>query len=151
MASPCRATPLALGEALKAGLPGLGGVVVDTEIEDKAETDSVSSRQLNQYCIIWMAGIAAETQTYGNAQGGQDDKFRLRQLWQQIPTDARATANPETQTRWALLQAQTLIEQQQPAYEALVTAMTQRESVQTCIQQIESNRAPSDQPVVPQT
>lgn len=149
---PIQSYTLSAWEALKAGLPGLGGVVVDTELEDKAktETDSVPSRQLNQYCIISMAGIAAETQTYGNAQGGQDDKFRLKQLWQQIPPDARATANLETQTRWALLQAKTLIEQQQPAYAALVTAMTQRESVQACIQQIESHRSPSN-PIAPQT
>ena len=149
---PVQSYTLSAWEALKAGLPGLGGVVVDTEIAQtaKAETDAVPSRRLNQYCIIWMAGIAAETQTYGSAQGGQDDTFRLKQLWQQIPPDARATANPETQTRWALLQAQTLTEQQQPAYEALVTAMTQRESVQTCIQHIESNRIPSDQ-LIPQS
>ncbi len=143
---PVQSYTLSAWEALKAGLPGLGGVVVNTELgqEAKAKTDAVSSRQLNQYCIISMAGIAAENQTYGNAQGGQDDKFRLKQLWQQIPPDTRATANPETQTRWALLQAQTLIEQQQPAYAALVTAMTQRESVEDCIQQIESNRTPSE-------
>lgn len=167
---PVQSYTLSAWESIKAGLPGLGGVVVDTAAIDTAvieptletsasKTDQAASnsdsssdsrttataapiplRQLNQYCIVWMAGIAAENQTYGNAQGGQDDERRLKQLWQQIPPDARATANPDTQVRWALLQAKTLIEKHARAYEALVTAMTQRQPVQTCIQQIESNR-----------
>lgn len=180
---PIKSYTLSAWEATRAGFPGLGGVIVDTEaieseqkaaknssqsdsnqsnsgytesstdlgstdlaVTDSESTDSVdkpaepSARQLNQYCIVWMAGIAAENQTYGNAQGGQDDELRLKQLWQQIPPDARATANSETQTRWALLQAQTLIEKHQSAYKALVIAMTDRDPVEACIQQIESNR-----------
>lgn len=167
---PVQSYTLGAWESIKAGLPGLGGVVVDTEaiapaLEAAGKSDSsldqtpeildnrlsqaarspsaqatpIPIRQLNQYCIVWMAGIAAENQTYGNARGGQDDEFRLKQLWRDIPPDARATANPETQTRWALLQAKTLIEDHPYAYDALVTAMTQRDSVQECIAQIEAN------------
>ena len=120
----------------------------NVEAADSNSADSkqpqISDQELNQYCIVWMAGIAAETQTYGNAQGGADDKFRLKQLWQQISPDARAMANPDSQTRWALLQAQTLIETQQAAYQALVTAMTNRDSVDLCVQQINSNRVATD-------
>ena len=185
---PIQSYTLSAWESIKAGLPGLGGVMVDTtaiaptlstispsvdsaakppvsasidqeanleinpEIDpaanlsatDQALSDGTANpvplRQLNQYCIVWMAGVAAEKRTYGSAQGGQDDELRLKQLWQQIPPNVRATANPDTQTRWALLQAETLIEKHPYAYDALVTAMTQRQSVQTCIQQIESNR-----------
>ena len=138
---PVESYTLSAWESIRAGLPGLGGVVVDTEaIASTLEaSQSMPLRALNQYCIVWMAGIAAENQTYGSAQGGQDDELRLKQLWQQIPPDARATANPETQTRWALLQAKTLIEDHPYAYDALVTAMTQRDSVQECIVQIEAN------------
>lgn len=150
---PIKSYTLSAWESIKAGLPGLGGVVVDTdkivelaeqsnhlEESDRQKPDAIPPRKLNQYCIVWMAGIAAENQTYGNAQGGQDDEFRLKQLWQQIPPDARATANPDTQTRWALLQAKTLIEDHPYAYTALVDAMTQRDSVADCIAQIEANR-----------
>ena len=164
---PVQSYTLSAWESIRAGFPGLGGVVVDIAAiaatleanqsdpqSDSAEAQGKSEpakseapglplRQLNQYCIVWMAGIAAENQTYGSAQGGQDDEFRLKQLWQQIPPDARATANPETQTRWALLQAKTLIEDHPYAYEALVDSMTQRDSVQDCIAQIESNRPQS--------
>ena len=173
---PIQSYTLSAWESIRAGLPGLGGVIVDTtaiaptlstidQTIDSATNSPANSsvdpavnpttthkapasgtanplplRQLNQYCIVWMAGVAAEKRTYGSAQGGQDDELRLKQLWQQIPPNVRATANPDTQTRWALLQAETLIEKHPYAYDALVTAMTQRQSVQTCIQQIESNR-----------
>ncbi|MEL7330362.1 MAG: hypothetical protein AAGJ69_11090, partial [Cyanobacteria bacterium J06559_1] len=183
---PVESYTLSAWEGIKAGLPGLGGVVVDTsainlsekslsvtslaqrsengetadgemaagqtgcektgcaktgseqpESEDpesegpKSEgPESVlSPQQINRYCILWMAGIAAECQTYGNAQGGDDDKAQLRRLWlttqpslKQLTPAATATAL-ETQTRWALLQAQALLKKQQVAYGALVSAM----------------------------
>ena len=152
---PIESYTLSAWEAIKAGFPGQGGVIVDTAVvepdallperepdmtEASTETDDPPARLLNQYCIVWMAGIAAESQEFGTAQGGEDDKFRLRQLWQQIPVDERANANVETQTRWALLQAKTMIETQQTAYQALVTAMTDREPVAVCAQQIDANR-----------
>ena len=160
---PVTSYTLSAWEAIRAGFPGAGGVIVDTavvepeaastksdpNIDSESGTDSAGppARLLNQYCIVWMAGIAAESQKFGSAQGGEDDKFRLRQLWQQIPVDERANANVETQTRWALLQAKTMIETQQTAYQALVTAMTDREPVAVCAQQIEANRVLEDSSV----
>lgn len=176
---PVQSYTLSAWEAIRAGFPGLGGVIVDTAVtepdavaskgaldttassnaassnaasSDAASSDVVagnaapnapagpSARLLNQYCVVWMAGIAAESRQFGSVQGGEDDKFRLKQLWQQIPVDERANANVETQTRWALLQAKTLIETQQAAYQALVAAMTDRKPVETCAQQIDANR-----------
>jgi hypothetical protein len=96
-------------------------------------------QQINRYCIIWMAGIAAEMHTYGSAQGGEDDKMQIKRLWQQ----SRSVGEVDTQLRWALLQAQTLLEKQQAAYQALVTAMRNRDSVAVCCQQIEANRVPT--------
>ena len=128
-------------EATKAGVPGLGGVVLDTAaIEDELITGTLSAQQVNRYCILWMAGIAAETQIYGSAEGGEDDQTKLRLLWQQT----QRTAAADTQVRWALLQAQTLIEKQKDAYNALVEAMSERASVESCIQAIEANRAEAD-------
>ncbi len=150
---PVQSYTLSAWEALKAGLPGLGGVVVEAIAEpaesntaepDTAEPDTpsaqLSDQQLNRYCIVWMAGIAAENQTYGSAQGGQDDQLKLRGVWQQH----HPTGEPKTQLRWALLQAQTLLEKQQSAYNALVTAMARRAPVATCCQQIEAHRVSSE-------
>ncbi|MEN8445588.1 MAG: hypothetical protein ABG776_11315, partial [Cyanobacteria bacterium J06555_13] len=99
----------------------------------------LSTQQINRYCIIGMAGIAAETQTYGTAEGGQDDQAQLKALWQ-ITQKANQSAKPaETQLRWALLQAKTLLETQSAAYEALVSAMSKRASVAECQAQIEQH------------
>ncbi len=133
---PVQSYTLSAWEATKAGLPGLGGVVFAPLAETEMTAGGV---QLNRYCIVCMAGIAAENHTYGSAQGGQDDQRQLRALWQHQPSE------PETQSRWALLQAQTLLDKQQSAYEALVTAMANREPVATCCQQIEAHRVLVDQ------
>ncbi|MGC1310274.1 MAG: ATP-dependent Zn protease [Phormidesmis sp.] len=145
---PVESYTLSAWEGIKAGLPGMGGVVVDTQamIDTQAGDDTpkkLSTQLVNRYCIIYMAGIAAEAQTYGDAQGGDDDKAKVRQLWQltqpaAAPANAEAAAN--THLRWALLQAQTLIEKQQDAYKALVTAMAQQASVADCCEQIEAHR-----------
>jgi len=147
---PVESYTLSAWEGIKAGLPGMGGVVVKTVENDDAtataSSSQLTSQQINRYCIVWMAGIAAESQTYGSAQGGDDDKAQLRQLWQQTqPTlkalePAAAATAIETQMRWARLQAQTLLEQQQAAYEALVGAMASRETVDVCCQKIEACR-----------
>lgn len=164
---PVQSYTLSAWQGIKAGLPGLGGVVVDTRelngLEASAEAAAaalaeapaeakvaeapaeasaeapkrLSEQQINRYCIVWMAGIAAETQTYGTAQGGDDDKAQLRRLWQQItPSGVEA----DTQLRWALLQANTLLENQSAAYQALVKAMANQAPVAVCCEQIEANR-----------
>jgi hypothetical protein len=136
---PVQSYTLSAWQGIKAGLPGLGGVVVDIGGLEKSEASQpLSEQQLNRYCIVWMAGIAAETQTYGNAQGGDDDQAQLRRLWQQV-TPAKAEA--DTQLRWALLQANTLITNQSDAYEALVKAMANQETVAACCEHIEAHRS----------
>lgn len=138
---PVQSYTLSAWEATKAGLPGMGGVVLDTgKIESELESGTLSAQQINRYSILWMAGIAAETRVYGSAEGGEDDQMKLRLLWQQTQ---RTAAAADTQIRWALLQAQTLLEKQKVAYAALVEAMSARASVEDCLQAIEANRADS--------
>ena len=138
---PAESYTLSAWEAIRVGLPGLGGVVLNTEdmVEDAAA--ALSSQQLNRYCIIGMAGIAAEAETYGGAEGGQDDQAQLRQLWRQAKKPENTV---ETQLRWALLQAQTMLKAQSVAYEALVVAMNERASVAECQAQIEAYRVEAD-------
>ncbi|MEL6777391.1 MAG: ATP-dependent Zn protease [Cyanobacteria bacterium J06597_16] len=164
---PVESYTLSAWEGIKAGLPGMGGVVVNTtavdadstsdgtdddtgdDTDDDTDTNTLSRQQANRYCIIWMAGIAAESQTYGSAQGGDDDKMQLRRLWQQIQPAAdadTALAAANTQMRWASLQAKTLLENQADAYQALVEAMAQRASVESCCQQIEAHRVTATPP-----
>ena len=144
---PTQSYTLSAWEAIKAGLPGLGGVVLETPRPKLTATTSddrpneqphtLSEQQLNRYCIIGMAGIAAETETFGTATGGENDRRQLKALWQQAKKPERSA---DMQIRWALLQAQTLLKQQKAAYDALVTAMTERETVEDCCQRIEAHR-----------
>lgn len=132
---PAESYTLSAWEAIKAGLPGLGGVVLALPVDERA--GETSEQQLNRYCIIGMAGIAAETETFGVATGGADDRRQLRALWLQAK---KPESTADTQLRWALLQAQTLLKKQKAAYEALVVAMCERATVEDCRERIEAYR-----------
>jgi hypothetical protein len=125
-------------DAWRAGIPGNGGVVFEaTEIEAEMAQGTLSAQQLNRYSTVWMAGIAAEQLVYGNSQGGQDDWLKLQQLWQQLN---RPLAEATLKRRWSVLQAKTLLEREATAYQALVTAMAEGASVESCQAVIEQNR-----------
>ncbi|QYO64883.1 hypothetical protein [Leptolyngbya sp. 7M] len=59
-------------------------------------------------------------------------------LWSQLK---RSDSEGALKERWAILQAKTLLESNRVAYDALVTAMTQRVPVEACKQLIEQHRA----------
>ncbi|NJN20169.1 MAG: hypothetical protein HC812_01875 [Leptolyngbya sp. RL_3_1] len=89
----------------------------------------IPAQLLNRYCMVWMAGVAAEQLTYGDAVGGQDDRQKFTILWQQL---GRTVQQGLAQQRWALLQAKTLLEQHEETYQALVQAMAEQSSVGDC-------------------
>ena len=129
---------LSAWEALRAGVPGSGGVQFDaSEIEAEVDQGRLSAQQLNRYCTVWMAGIAAEELLYGSAQGGSDDRQQVQALWQQLDRPAR---EGPLKLRWSTLQAKTLLSKQEPAYQALVAAMTAGASVPDCQAAIETHR-----------
>ena len=122
---------LSAWEAFRSGQPGRGGVSFDTqELDAQLKQGQLAAQQVETYCTIWMAGIAAEQMTYGNAEGGSDDRQKLRLLWQQFQ---RPQAECEVKARWSLLKAKTLLETHKDTYEHLVQAMTKRRSVEECL------------------
>lgn len=124
---------LSAWEAFRQGQPGRGGVAfAPVEL-----TPQISPLLLQRYCTVWMAGIAAETLIYGSAEGGADDRQQLRIALVQL---GRQPSEAIQQERWSILQAKTLIEKHLAAYEALVSAMQQRASVEECCQAIEQHR-----------
>jgi hypothetical protein len=128
-------------EAFRQGQPGRGGVSFATEpVETELQQGKLSTQLIDRFCTIWMAGIAAEQLTYGDVQGGGDDRLKLRLLWSQLQFPEQAALKE----RWASLQAKTLLESNWSAYEALVEAMAERAPVETCCQTIEQhlNAAP---------
>lgn len=119
-------------EARQQGQPGLGGVTFDTqELETELATGQLSTQLIDRYCIVWMAGIAAELLHYGDAEGGGDDRQTIRTLWLQLQ---RPLSEVDIKQRWAILQAKALLQTNQPAYNALLQVMEQRSSVESCIQ-----------------
>ena len=124
-------------EAFKQGQPGLGGVTFDT---DNLSPNALNVQQLqltlDRFCKVWMAGIAAETLVYGNAEGGTEDRQKLREALSSLKRPARECPLKE---RWAMQQAQALIEDHKAAYEALIVAMKERASISECIQAIQQH------------
>ena len=124
-------------EALKKGKQGVGGVEFDTRaLREKPLNLGEMRLTLERFCTVWMAGIAAENLVYSNAEGGGEDRSKVR-------TVLNMGGFPETvyqqKERWAQLQASNLIEKHQKAYEALVAAMEERASVEECYQAIQAH------------
>lgn len=125
---------LSAWEALRQGQPGRGGVQFQSAaLEAEAAQGQLSQRSLEQWCQVLMAGAAAEQLVYGNVEGGADDRAQWRQLWRQLN---RNPAEADLRSRWGLLRAKTLLEQQRPAYDALVAAMAADSSIEDCNQAI---------------
>ncbi|MCS6814694.1 MAG: ATP-dependent Zn protease [Cyanobacteria bacterium] len=117
-------------DAFRQGQPGLGGVAFDTsQLQQEISQGKLSAQTVDRYFRVWMAGIAAEQLVYGNAEGGEDDRQALRLLWQQCQRPVAEYAQKE---RWALLQAKTLLQTHQVAYDALVKALAEGASIQDC-------------------
>ncbi|MDB9517663.1 ATP-dependent Zn protease [Roseofilum reptotaenium CS-1145] len=121
-------------EALKAGQRGQAGVSFDQEaITEQLKSTALTQQWIDRYCLLLMAGVAAEELVHGNAEGGADDRQNLNML---LKLYSPGTVDFTPKQKWAKLQARTLIENQWDAYQALVVAMGQRLSVPECQDQI---------------
>ncbi len=122
---------LSAWSALKQGQAGLGGVSFDDDLlAAELNQGKISALQLDRYCTVWMAGIAAETLVYKNASGGADDKTKLVGVLKSLGF-SESTFNQKQ--NFCTLQAKTLLQENWSAYEALVNAMKQRASVDECL------------------
>ena len=83
-----------------------------------------------------MAGVAAENLVYGNAEGGADDRRKLGAVLTPLGFSASAQTQKE---RFCALQANTLLQGNWSAYEALVSAMQQRTDLPECYRVIEQH------------
>ncbi|MEA5471285.1 ATP-dependent Zn protease [Spirulina sp. 06S082] len=124
-------------ESLKNGQQGVGGVRFDTE--ELLQGKKAGDRQLfcDRFCTVWMAGIAAESLTYKTVEGGGSDRQKVTDTLAILGYPTRESRNKQ---QWGELQAKTLIEKHQTAYEALVKAMKIRTTVAECYQILEKER-----------
>jgi hypothetical protein len=125
-------------EAIQKGFPGQGGVQFDTSVLDETLKSSqissqISKQWLDRFCTVWMAGIAAEQMIYQVSEGGGDDRLKFRTILSSIPG-----MDVMQKERSAILQAKTLIEANQDAFDRLVVAMTARSAVEDCVKAIEN-------------
>jgi hypothetical protein len=133
---------LSAWEALKKGHPGQGGVQFDTQaLDTELAQGKISAQTLDRLCTVWMAGGVAEALVYGNAQGSDDDRGKLRILLAQIQFPL---ADRPQKERLSALRAKSLLETHWAAYEALVAAMEQQASVEECDRVITATLAPSE-------
>ena len=134
---PVTSYTLTAWETLRQGQSGLGGVIFDTDALSPQLSDGRQRRLLlDRFCTVWMAGIAAETLTYGQAQGGQEDRQKVRMALRSA--DLPVNQYPQKES-WALLQAKNLIQTHQTVYEKLVQAMANRASVAECLEMMQHN------------
>lgn len=119
-------------DAIKQGTPGFGGVYFDTDtLFDKAIKTGELRLILDRFCTMWMAGIAAEQLVYNSVEGGQDDCQKIADA---LIFFERPASEAKQKQQWGQLQAKTMLEKHQSAYNALVDALKARESVATCYQ-----------------
>jgi hypothetical protein len=86
----------------------------------------VTLPELEKYCTVWMAGIAAEEWLYGQAEGGEADRQQVAAIAQTL------NINPTLKQRQALLNAKQLLTTHASTYEALVVAMGEQQSASDC-------------------
>ncbi|QIR38187.1 ATP-dependent Zn protease [Tolypothrix sp. PCC 7910] len=128
---PISAYTLSAWEAWKQGQPGQGGVTFnDAELVSQLEAGKISAHILDRYCTVWMAGIAAETLVFQNAQGGADDRAKLVGVLANIGFSG---ANAQQKQRFHTLQAKNLLQENWSSYQALVDAMRQSASIADCL------------------
>ena len=108
----------------------------------------VTRSSIDRYSMIVMAGIAAEADQYGQADGGASDEYALIAFLSQLRSNQRSSSNNNgigtwdseqirNQARYGAVQAMLLLRQYRPAYEALVQALQYGGTLKDCIYAIE--------------
>lgn len=129
---PINGYTLSAWESIRQGQVAQGGV---TFAPPPVE---ISAQLLQQYCTVWMAGIAAEKSIYDRSEGGSEDRQKLRSM---MFLAGKPQQEIVRQENLATLQAKTLIQSHWEAYQALVTAMSDRASVTDCYAEIDRLRS----------
>jgi hypothetical protein len=115
-------------EAFRQGYPGNGGVRFGSqELEAEMQQGKLSAQLLDRYAAVLMAGIAAETLMYGTVEGGWGDRQQLQAVLLQI---GLSPSQRQQKERSAILQAKTLLQENQTIYDALVIAMGRKNSLE---------------------
>lgn len=114
-------------DAWRRGYSGRGGIVFDLEMLN------IEQAKLDNFCTVWLGGIAAEKFIYKKAEGGVTDK-------QNVIIALNLAGIPASQHQQkinlALIRAQELIKQHQESYQILVDALSKGLSVAECYENL---------------
>ena len=127
---------LSAWESIRQGISSQGGTIFAPPQTDIAT-------QIQQYCTVCMAGIAAEKLVYDRSQGGSEDRQKLRSI---LFLAGKQQQEMVTQENLAALTAKTLIQTHWAAYQALVVSMESRASVADCCEAIATLATSLEQP-----
>jgi len=106
------------------------------------EQQQVTRSSMDRYAVIVMAGIAAEADTFGRADGGAGDELALIAFLSRIWSPDQI----KNQARWGALQAVLLTRQYKAAYDGLVDALERGGTLGDCIFAIEKAARDHDLP-----
>ena len=120
----------------------------DPELSVQINSNGKLTRStLDRYSIIVMAGIAAEAEQYGEADGGAGDEMALVAFLSRLNGGRVGIWNSDTirnQARWGALQAVLMMREYRPAYDALVDALERGGTLGDCIFAIEKAARDND-------
>ena len=115
-----------------------GTVFFDPLLADAMRAGSVPRSSVDRYSVVVMAGIAAEAELHGQAEGGRADEQALVRLLTSLDGGRSWDyAKITNQARWAASSAALCIRAHRPAFDALVEALAAGRSVGTCVMAIE--------------
>ncbi|KAI3900499.1 hypothetical protein MKW92_035216 [Papaver armeniacum] len=112
-----------------------GTAFVDIEFREEVDSGKLSSKMLDRFSCIALAGVATEYLLYGYSEGGLSDIYQLDSLLKGLGFTQKKA---DSQVRWAVLNTILLLRRHERVRLKVAEAMSSRKSVAFCIDTIEN-------------
>ncbi|CAM9372409.1 unnamed protein product [Phaeothamnion confervicola] len=122
-----------------------GTIFADPKFRRQMEAGQLTRSSIDRFCVILMAGIAAEAVTAGRAEGGLADENALIAILSTV-VPPFSLEQIRKQARWAAVQAVLLIKEHRAAYDALAAALAAGRPLGACVAAIEEALAEAPLP-----